>query len=267
MFGAISAPLSAQWIHYPTAGVPKTADGKPNLKAPAPRTRDRKPDLSGMWITPQTNHPCPAMLKADDGSCAERNGIAPEERNIGTSLPGGLPYSGWAVELMKQRDLTRFRDDPHVRCLPPSFPRAWGLPHITKFIQIPGQIAILDEYNASYRQIFTDGRPMPVDPQPSWQGYSIGHWEGDALVVQTMGFRDDIWLDSAGSPLTESSKMTERFRRPNFGTLEIDITIEDAKAYTKPWTIHLKQELVLDTELIDEICLENEQSTKHLPAK
>lgn len=259
-------PLTAQWIHYPTAGIPRTPDGKPKLDAPAPRTRDRKPDLSGMWMN-SVSLPCPAMLKADDGSCAERNGVAPEEANIGRSLPGGLPYTPWAIDEMKRRKANLFGDDPHVRCLPPSFPRAWGLPHITKLIQIPGELAILDEYNASYRQIFTDGRPLPVDPQPSWQGYSTAHWDGDALVVTTTGFRDDIWLDSAGSPLTDAGKMTERIRRPNFGTLLIDLTIEDAKAYTRPWTIHLKQGLVVDTEMIDEICLENEQSIRHLPLK
>ena len=118
-----------------------------------------------------------------------------------------------------------------------------------------------------YRQIFTDGRPMPVDPQPSWTGYSTGQWEGDTLVVRTMGFRDDLWLDANGSPLSADATITERFRRLNFGTLDVEITVEDLKAYTRSWTVTLRQTLVLDTELIDYICRENERSTKHFVGK
>jgi hypothetical protein len=255
----LSSPLTAQWIHYPTAGVPRTPDGKPNLAAPAPRTAPGRPDISGMWMTPQTTRPC------GNTGCNEVNVPGPENNNFGVSLPGGLPYTKWAADLVTSRAPVKDGDDPHVKCLPPTFPRAWALPHITKIIDSPGVIVILDEFNASYRQIFTDGRPLPVDPQPSWNGYSVGQWEGDVLVVRTIGFRDDIWLDTRGSPLTEASKMTERIRRLNFGTLSVDVTVEDSKAYTRPWTVHLSQEIVLDTEMIDEICLENEQSRRHLP--
>ena len=254
----LSGPLAAQWIHYPTAGVPKTPDGKPNLTAPAPLAGPGRPDISGMWMTPQNARQC-------SNGCDEINIPGPENNNFGAGLPGGLPYTKWAADLVKSRAPTSRGDDPHVNCLPPSFPRAWSLPHITKIIDSPGLIVILDEFNASYRQIFTDGRPLPADPQPAWNGYSVGRWEGDALVVQTIGFRDDIWLDTRGSPLTEGSKMTERIRRRNFGTLDVDVTVEDSKAYAKPWTVHLKQAIVLDTEMIDEICLENERSRSHLP--
>jgi hypothetical protein len=254
----LSSPLIAQWIHYPTAGVPRTPDGKPNLLAPAPRAGAGRPDISGMWMTPQNTSRCST-------GCDEINIPGPESNNFGVTLPGGLPYTKWAADLVKGRAPTRAGDDPHVNCLPPSFPRAWSFPHITKIIDSPGLIVILDEFNASYRQIFTDGRPLPLDPQPTWNGYSVGHWEGDALVVQTIGFRDDIWLDGRGSPLTEAAKMTERIRRSNFGTLEVDITVEDSKAYTEPWTVHLKQAVVVDTEMLDEICLENERSRSHLP--
>ena len=126
---------------------------------------------------------------------------------------------------------------------------------------------MLNEYNASYRQLFLDGRSLPVDPQPSWTGYSSAKWEKDTLVVQSIGFRDDSWLDMRGNPLTEAAKVTERIRRPNFGSLEVELTVDDPKAYTKPWTVTLKQFLVLDTELIDEICLENEKSVAHSPVK
>ncbi len=134
-----------------------------------------------------------------------------------------------------------------------------------KFVQTPGLLLVLNEYNASYRQIFTDGRPLPVDPLPAWNGYSTAKWEKDTLVIQSIGFRDDIWLDMAGNPLTESAKVTERIRRPNFGSLEIQFTVDDPKAYTKPWTVTLHQFLVLDTEMMDEMCLENEKTVMHIP--
>jgi len=266
--------LPAQWIHYPTAGVPKTRDGKPNLAAPTPRTRDGKPDFSGMWWNGDMELPCPELMGGPK-DCAEKGlglpgqkgaGLPAPATNIGFSLPGGLPYSAWAIEEMK----LRARDplgDPHVHCLPSSPPRNYTLPHMQKFLQIEKQLTMLNEYNASYRQIFTDGRPLPVDPLPSWNGYSTAKWDRDTLVVQTIGFRDDLWLDMRGSPLTESAKVTERIRRPNYGSLEIEFTVDDPKAYTKPWTVKLNQFLVLDTELMDEMCLENEQSAKHSVAK
>jgi hypothetical protein len=168
---------------------------------------------------------------------------------------------------VKERAPTAGTEDPHSKCLPINFPRAYALPHIQKFVQAPGLVVILDEFNASYRQIFTDARPLPEDPQPSWNGYSSGKWEGDALVVQTNGFRDDLWLDMRGNPLTGGAKVTERFRRPDFGHLEIEVTVDDPKAYTKPWTVTFKQTIVLDTELLDEICAENEKSMQHMNAK
>ena len=134
-------------------------------------------------------------------------------------------------------------------------------------MQAPGLIVFLTERNASYRQIFTDGRPLPEDPNPSWSGYSTGRWEGDTLVVETNGFGDGQWLDRAGSPLSSAATMTERLRRPNYGTLEIELTVNDPKAYTRPWTIPLKQSIVLNTELLDYICLENEKDALHLVGK
>jgi hypothetical protein len=132
---------------------------------------------------------------------------------------------------------------------------------------VPGLVVILTERNASYRQIFTDGRPLPEDPQPSWNGYSTGKWEDDTLVVQTAGLRDGMWLDRSGSPLTDAAKLTERFRRVNYGNLEIEVTVNDTKAYTKPWTVKVHESVVLNTELIDYICNENEKDLKHLVGK
>ena len=121
--------------------------------------------------------------------------------------------------------------------------------------------------DTSYRQIFTDGRPLPEDPQPSWNGYSTGRWEGDTLVVESSGFRDGIWIDRSGSPMTDAAKVTERFRRPSYGNLEIEVTVDDPKAYTKPWTVKVRELIVLNTELMDYICNENEKDLQHLVGK
>ena len=263
---ALSVAAHAQWLHYPTAGVPRTRDGKPDLAAPAPRTDDGKPDFSGVWITGNPL-PCDPAKGADLLDCDAELPIAREGIDIGYSLPGGLPYRPWAAALVKERVKNEGKDDPHVRCLPLTVPRDYGLPHLQKFVQTRGLLLILTEWNAGYRQIFTDARPLPVDPQPSWNGYSSGKWDGDTLVVQTIGFRDDIWLDLKGSPLTEAGKLTERFRRPNYGRLEIELTVDDPKAYTKPWTVKIKKAVMPDTELLDEICLENEKSFQHYHLK
>ncbi len=266
----LAGTLCAQWIHYPTAGVPKTRDGKPNLNAPTPRTRDGKPDFTGMWWTGDKPLPCPESIGGDK-DCAEKGlglagqggaGLSAPTRNIAADLPGGLPYTPWALDEIKKRQQNAL-NDPHVHCLPSSPPRIYTLPHMQKFVQTPGLLVILNEYNASYRQIHMDGRPLPVEPLPAWNGYASAKWEKDTLVVQSIGYRDDIWLDMAGNPLTESAKVTERIRRPNYGSLEIEFTVDDPKAYTKPWTVKLHQFLVLDTEMMDEMCLENEKSVMH----
>ena len=265
VLGALSQPISAQWFRYPMPGVPKTAAGLPNLKAPAPRTADGKPDFSGVWIA-DNPLPCPPFLR-DGDECIEKIPLSVEAANIGASLPGGLPYQPWAAALVKQRTADFSKDDPHARCLPSNIPRAYTLPHYQKVIQVPGLIAMLQEFNASYRQIFTDGRPLPVDPQPSWNGYSSAKWDGDTLVVDTIGLRDDLWLDMSGNPLTSAARLTERIRRPSFGTLQVEFTVNDPKAYTKPWTVMLKQSFAVDTELVDEICLENEKSVQRMIGK
>jgi hypothetical protein len=229
------------------------------LNAPAPRTAEGKPDLSGIW-RPEKNRPCPP-----DG-CDDME-ISQEFMNIGWSLKGGLPYTPWAVALVKARTADLGKDDPTTHCLPAGVVKAHTTPLFRRILQTPGEIAILSERTVTYREIFTDGRPLPVDPLPSWNGYSTGRWEGDTLVVETNGFRDGIWLDRNGSPLTETGKVTERFHRVNFGKLEIEITVDDPKAYTKPWTVTLNQFLVPDTSLMDYVCLENEKSTAHFPRK
>jgi len=158
-------------------------------------------------------------------------------------------------------------DNPDVRCMPLGVLQMQTHPFMRRIVQTPGFMAILHERDMEYRQIFTDGRPLPADPNPSWNGYSSGKWEGDTLVVQTIGSRDDLWADYNGSPLTEAAKITERFRRVNFGNLEIEVTVEDLKAYTKPWTVTLHQTIVLDTDVLEYVCVENEKDVKHMVGK
>jgi len=258
--------LNAQWIRIRQQGVPRLADGKPNLKAPTPRTADGKPDFSGMWLTGNPI-PCAKEKGADFLECGAELPIAKEGINMGISLPGGLPYRPEVAQMVKKRTADDAKDDPHARCLTDTFIRSYGLPHIIKIIQTPGVLVMLDEQNAGYRQVFTDGRALPIDPQPAWNGYSVGKWEGDALVVQSIGFRDDLWLDLNGSPLTSAAKVTEKIRRPDYGHMEIELTVDDLKAYTKPWTVTLREAIVVDTELVDEMCLENEKSSQHLGGK
>ena len=170
------------------------------------------------------------------------------------------------MPIVKERTANLAIDDPHIRCLPDNFLRAYGLPHLLKFVHKPDLLVVLDEMNAGYRQVFTDARPLPNEPNPTWQGYSSAKWSGDALVVDTIGLRDDTWIDWNGSVLTEKAKVREEIQRPDFGHLVIKVTVDDPKAYTKPWTVTLKQRIVVNAELIDEICLENEQFSKHTGA-
>ena len=196
---ATSICVSAQWLDYPTAGIPRLPDGKPNLTAPAPRGADGKPDLSGIWGVP-----CPVITNEYGGAngkpnvyCATEIAIPPEFANIGRSLQGGLPYQPWAADLVKKTRAANRPNDPMTHCLPPGIIRLTVFPLFRKMIQVPGLLVTLNEQNASYRQIFTDGRPLPTDPGPTWNGYSSGKWEGDTLVVQTVGDRKSTRLNSS----------------------------------------------------------------------
>jgi len=259
---AVGIPAGAQYLKYPTAGVPRTAAGKVNMSAPTPRSADGKPDFSGLWLT--ANPWCPTGYDANSGLCGLELPMGLDGINLGRTLTGGLPYQPWLAKLVKERTASDSKDDPHVRCLPDTFLRAYSLPHILKIVQTPGLLIMLSEVNASYRQVFTDGRKLPEDPTPSWQGYSSAKWDGDALVIDSAGFRDGLWIDWNGSEIGESAKVRERITRPEYGHLDIEVTVDDPKAYTKPWTVKLRQKVVVDTELVDEICLENEQSAKRM---
>jgi hypothetical protein len=276
------AGLFAQWEPYLSPGVPKTADGKPDLTAPTPKTPDGKPDLSGIWL--YTRPPAPAAPKeaaakeiaaappATPAAPANREIIPLSVRqsqfwNLGASFPDGLPFQPWAAELHRQRVAENSRDNPDAHCLPLGLMQLHTHGQPRKIVQTPGVIVIVYEANSGLRQIFTDGRSLPTDPQPWWYGYSVGKWEGDTLVVETAGFRDLGWLDVEGSPLTTSGKLIERFHRVDFGHLDIDITIDDLKAYTKPWTVTVHQRIMPDTELIEFVCQENEKDAPHLAGK
>jgi len=221
-----------------------------------------KPDFSGIWLT--GNPLCAQGINPVTYTCGLELPMGRQGINMGAGLTGGLPYQPWLAALVKERTANNAKDDPHVRCLPDTFLRAYSLPHMLKFVQTSGLLVVLDEMNANYRQVFMDGRPLPDDPVPSWQGYSSAKWEGDALVVDSIGFRDDLWIDWNGSVVTSAAKVRERIRRPDFGHLEIEVTVDDPKAYTKPWTVTLKQQIAVHTELVDEICLENEKSYQRM---
>jgi len=263
---AIAPSVWAQWPPYPTAGVPKTPDGKSDLTAPAPRTTEGKPDLSGLWLRGdgQLGPAGGGTLRAPAPSFS----IGPPVttfRDVGANFKDGLPLQPWAADLVKARRAENSKDNPDAHCLPMGLMQFHNLGQPRKVVQTPGLVIIMYEANYGLRQILMDGRTLPnKDAQPWWYGYSTGRWDGDTLVVETSGFRDSGWLDIIGNPLTDAAKLTERFRRPNYGTLEIDITIDDPKAYTKPWTVRVNQRIMLDGEMIEFICLENQQFESYL---
>ena len=253
-FGAalmMAALASAQWLEYPTSGVPRLPNGKPNLAAPAPKTADGKPDLSGIWTT--------------------KPGYT---GNIARDLKAGeISFQPWAAEVYKHRQETQGKDDPQAYCVLSGVPREHVVPYPFKILNTttgtgPGtMIVIIYEALHSYRQIFMDGRKLPKDPNPTWMGYSVGRWEGDTLVVESSGFVDNNWLDNGGHMGTESMKLTERFRRRDYGHIDLQVTIDDPKAYTKPWTVNLEFNATPDSELIEYVCDENEKDIGHLVGK
>lgn len=241
-----AVPAFAQWTGLKTAGVPRLANGKPNLAAPAPRTADGKPDLSGVW---QAGRAGPAGQYGYDYNVAQ------------TLPPDGL--TPWAQSVRLQRVQDFRKDSPLAHCLPVSVPFL-NFRGLSRIVQTPEVIVILHESpNSPHRSIFLDGRQLPKDPSPTWLGYSVGHWEGDVLVVNSVGFNDEGWLDVGGNPQTESLHLTERFRRPDFGHLELDVTFDDPKTFTKPFTLHMTKNYTADTEIMEDVC-ENERDSGHL---
>jgi hypothetical protein len=245
LFVAFTCTVSAQWS-YRDPNAPRTADGRVNMNAPTPRTATGTVDLSGLWQTDvKYNFNLAADLK-----------------------PGDVVMTPWAEALYQERRDNNGKDDPEGFCMAPGFPRVNGVPFPQKIIQLPNAIVILYETRTTFRQIILGSHhTLPKDPQPTWMGYSKGRWDGDTLIVETTGFNDKTWLDDAGHPHTEQMKVTERFRRPSFGQLLVQITIEDPKAYVKPWTVTQAFQLMADGELIEYICNENNLAPPHLVGK
>jgi hypothetical protein len=256
--------LFAQWPSYPTAG-PRTTDGKIDFAAPPPRMANGKPDFSGLW---ESAHTADSKNKGMNGTAPLPFAIpsSPDDPpvaqffNIGAGFKDGLlPFTPWASQLRAQRKGNDNKDNPDALCLPLGLTQLHMHPQPREIVQTAREIVILYEANGNVRRILTDGRPLPNnDPTPWWYGYSVAHWDGDTLVVETTGFRDDVWLDVEGSPLTNTGKMTERWRRPKYGLMQIDITIEDPKAYTKPFTVRVNHQLMPDTELMEFVCQERD---------
>jgi hypothetical protein len=271
---AASAPLRAQWPKYPNPAVPRLASGEPNLAAPVPRAADGKPDLSGVW----TRAPGDGRGRGRGQNAAPPPPPSPGTPpvatfgDLGTNMPDGLPLTPWGAELKKQRMAVTSKDNPDANCLPMGITQFHQQPQPREIVQLPGKILMIYEANYGLRQIYTDGRALPKqgDPQPQWYGYSVGHWDGDTLVVETNNLRgaesspNDGWLDVRGSPFSEQAKFTERFRRPTFGRLEIDVTVDDPKSYTRPFTVRINQQILVDTELIEFICNENQQFRRRI---
>jgi len=254
-----SCAADAQWLNYPTPGTPRLPDGKPNLAAPAPRTTDGRPDLSGIWAAE-----C-AIYGRD--SCFTRSLFF----NLAKDLkPEDVQMTPWAAQIQAQRESRNHVDDPYGYCLPPGTPRInfGGGPF--RILQTPAMTALLYEtlVGMTFRQVFTDGRPLPEVIEPTWLGYSVGRWEDDAFVIDTTGFRDGGWLDTLkGRPHSDALRVTERFRRIDFGHMELTVTINDPKAFVKPWTITAPLALLPDTELVEAFCDGHERTMTHRDVK
>ncbi len=238
----LCAQASAQWFNYPAPGIPRTPDGKPNLLAPTPRAADGRPDLSGVWNGP---------------------GAGSYDRNIAKDLkPSDI--QSWAEAVYQQRVRDMGKNAPRANCLPDPFVY-YHMVDLARMVQSPQVIVMLYQgtTNSVHRTIFTDGRPLPVDPNPTWMGYSIGHWDGDTLVVDTAGFNDRGWLDIEGHPHTEALRITERYHRRDFGHLDLDVTIDDPKTFTRPFSLKIAKTLEPDTDLLESVC-ENDTSVPHM---
>jgi hypothetical protein len=245
---ALSAPVPAQWFDYPTKGIPRTPDGKANLNAPAPKTPDGKPDLSGVWL-------------GDQWSPAGRRPNPPGGGRGGGGRGGGAPeLLPWAQKVFEERRANSLRDDPEARCMPQGVPKASTLPYPFEIVNAGNKTLILFEMYSLRRQIFTDGRELPKEyAQPSWMGYSIGKWDGDEFVVTTAGVNDQVWnIDLAGHPHSDALRITERFRRVDFGHMDVQVTIDDSKTYVSPWNMPMMRYTLLpDTDLFEFVCEQN----------
>ena len=247
-----ASAVAAQWPNRVAPGLPRGADGTPNLSAPAPRTSDGRVDLSGVWEPMPDPGGKPGGI---EGIVAPRY-LQDVMRDVPDRATLMLP---WADALYKARAANQFLDNPQIRCLPAGVPRVYALTQPYKIVQSPELVVVLHENGTLHRQVFLDGRRHPVDPQPAWMGYSIGRWEGDALVVETVGFNDQTWLDGTGHPHSPRMRLTERFVRRTVGRMDLEITIDDPGTYARPFRYTQPQTLLPEGELIEYVCSENVQ--------
>jgi hypothetical protein len=260
---AMASGAPAQWVSYPTAGTPRTKDGKPNLAAPAPHTRDRRPDLSGIWHPEASSV---AELASASGGSRIPPAVGSDTPNkyfldaLADFEPGPGPLKPAALKAFSQLTFVSRGFD----CLPIGMPMVDTDPAPMKIVQTPGLIMILMEAETTFRQIFTDGRKLPADPQPSWLGSSVGRWDGDTLVVDTAGLNNRTWLDAAGHKHSEQLRVTERFHRINFGRMELQLTLDDPETFTKPVSFKVNLLLFPDTDLMESFCAEGEKDLKHI---
>jgi hypothetical protein len=263
--------VSAQWVNYATPGLPRLPNGKPNLAAKAPRTRDGKPDLSGVWhVYAEPLEEKKRLFGPNVGAVSvpgmEPDTVSKYAINILLDFkPDDVRVTPEGQRIMEQRRRDN-EDLPTSRCLPMGTPLATLVSEVQKIVQTPGLTLIVHELDGIPRQIYTDGRKLPASPSPTWLGSSVGRWEGDALVVETVGLNDRVWLDLSGHPRSEAMRMTERYRRPDVGHLEQDITFDDPKMYNKPFTVKLTHLLQADTDILEYVCNENEKDRAHMPA-
>jgi hypothetical protein len=255
VFLLIALPLAGQWLQYPTPGIPRLPDGSPNLTAKAPKLADGTPDLSGIWAAP-----CGIY----DGS---RCFVQSYYFDLAKDLPAdAVQMTPWAETVARLRSTRNHIDDPYGYCLPPGVPRIdfGGGPY--KILQTPRVTAILYEtlVGMIFRQVFTDGRAPGSDETPTWLGYSTGRWDGDTFIVDTSGFRDGGWIDTAkGHPASDALHVIERFRRFDSGHMSLSVTIDDPKAYLKPWTMQTTLTLMPDTELMEAFCDNQDRILQH----
>jgi len=268
----LAASGYSQWVTYPTAGIPRTKDGKPNLSARAPRASNGKPDLSGVWIVEAT--PVEELTRLF-GDMTKLSVPGDDPRTFSKYFlnlladfkPQDAPMRPETAQIFLQRIRASDKDAPSSRCLPTGLPQMELVPAPFKIISTSGMIGMVYEGDGILRQIYTDGRKLPSDPAPLWYGYSIGKWEGDTFVVDSIGFNDKSWLDAGGHPHSEALHLTERFRRRDFGHLEEAITVDDPKMYTRPFTVNVTHVLQPDSDILEAFCTENEKDWTHMAAE
>jgi len=271
LLALFSTSTFAQWLNYSVPGTPRTRDGKPNLTAPAPRALNGKPDLSGVWHVQPTGTVEMKRLFGENAGATDVPGMELDTiSKYGVNIlqdfkPEEAPIRPEAVQIQRAR---KGGDFPATHCMPQGIPLGSMLSEPVKFVQSPKLIAILYEADDKHRQIYTDGRVLPKEfDQPAWMGYSVGRWDRDTLVVETAGFNDKTWLDIMGHPHSDALRVTERYRRRDFGHMDVEMTFDDPKMYTKPFTIKVTYELWADSDIFEFFCNENEKDRAHLGDK